>query len=144
MKWYIFSPDILMCQWIIGNVLIYFTKWMQEGYRLKRHPCAQHGFNSYRLPDDLNSSKVILRDRVVWNHLISEMTCFQGRSSLSCAIIKSVSNRNYFHFVILNAVKDLENVSWCIRDASLRSAWHCFLIVVFYFNTPSTETVWEG
>ena len=95
-----------------------------------KYPCAQYGFNSYHLSDDLNSSKGILRDRVVWNHLISETTCFQGRPS-SCAIIESVSNRNYFHFVILNAVKDLENVSWDIRDASLRSAWHCFLIVVF-------------
>ena len=65
---------------------------MQEGYRLKRHPCARYGFNSYRLPHDLNSSKVILRDRVVWNYLISETTCFQGRSLLSCAETPSVKH----------------------------------------------------
>ena len=32
---------------------------MQEGDLSDKHPCARHGFNSYRLPDDLNSSKVI-------------------------------------------------------------------------------------
>ena len=63
---------------------------MQEGDLSDKHPCARHGFNSYRLPDDLNSSKVILRDRVVWNYLISETTCFQGRSLLSCAETPSV------------------------------------------------------
>ena len=52
-----------------------------------KYPCARYGFNSYHLSDDLNSSKGILRDRVVWNYLISEITYFQGRLLLPCAII---------------------------------------------------------